>query len=340
MGNRRRLAAGYRFALFAGCLTLCGACAQPELPLTEFHKESIALDAPVRISLRHPSPLAAKRALETAELELVEYEASLKPEGPTSEIARIHDGRNQWTWVSPALAELLRRTRSIAQATDGAFDPTSGALYRLWNFESAFFAPPRPDEIQRARAEVGWWKLQIDPVEPRVRLSGDGTYLYLRRVGRAFLADRVLLRMRVLDIPAARVQIGNIGAAFGGTRKQPWRFSFTTQNQPVFSIKLLQGGVATVQPSTQRDQKGIPHTTLIHPRLGRGLSSETLVSVVASSATLASGGALALHATDQSPEHFLKQHSELQALVLRRGSLEFASTDFPLHWNPGTKPMP
>ena len=100
-------------------------------------------------------------ALDAAEQELYRLDAHLARGTEGSAVYALnHDG----TVIDREAAYLLHASGSIAQATDGAFDPTVAELLDLWGFGSGAgeHRVPSQEEIDAALANVGEKHLHID----------------------------------------------------------------------------------------------------------------------------------------------------------------------------------
>jgi FAD:protein FMN transferase len=141
------------------------------------------------------------------------------------EIARVDEQMSHWrpdsalsrfnaadTGEAHALpgpfAGVLAYALSLAQETDGAFDPTLGALVNLWGF-----GPPGPRadvptdaDIQTARAAGGWRRFQQDGDARWIQPGG--LRLDLSGVAKGFAVDAVSERLTAEDASHHLVEIG------------------------------------------------------------------------------------------------------------------------------------
>ncbi len=135
---------------------------------------------------RHPDCLAAAVA---ARDEVIRLEALVTDWESTGEIARLnaHAGQGPQP-VSPEVEALLRLSQRVSEATDGAFDPTIGALWGLWDFEAA--RVPSPDALSARLPLVGWRALQVG--EGTATLERPGMALTLGGIAQGWAAERAL----------------------------------------------------------------------------------------------------------------------------------------------------
>lgn len=65
--------------------------------------------------------------------------------------------------VDAELYNLITRCIKVSKLTDGAFDITFGALYRIWKFDGSMKTLPTADTIQKYQNRTGYQKIEIDP---------------------------------------------------------------------------------------------------------------------------------------------------------------------------------
>ena len=145
---------------------------------------------------------------------------------PDSEIARFNRaGANEPVAISPDFQLVVRRALEIAEATDGAFDPTVGALVNLWGFgpDGLRHAAPPPEQIAAARATTGWRHLRLAP-DGRLAKDVAALKLDLGAIAKGFGVDRVAALLRERGIENFLVEIGGETLGVGvNAQGEPWR---------------------------------------------------------------------------------------------------------------------
>ena len=115
------------------------------------------------------------------------YEKILSAKDPDSDIYKINSADGSPVTVSPECTEIIKAALSFARESDGAFDPTIGALSTLWDFKTAT-APPNEDKINDALVTVGYENIHINGND--ISLSG-GARLDLGAIAKGFIADKM-----------------------------------------------------------------------------------------------------------------------------------------------------
>jgi len=163
-------------------------------------------------SVRLTPPLEASRAqFEAAiEQELAGIIALFSHWDPSSELSRWNAApAGTWAMSEPFWA-VLDEAMNLAADTDGAADPTLGALVDLWGF-----GPPGPrasglptdDEIGAALAVSGWGRLRMVR-QGRGLVQPGGMRLDLSGVAKGHAVDKVCERLTALGATHHLVEIG------------------------------------------------------------------------------------------------------------------------------------
>src|SRR5204863_5231810 len=108
--------------------------------------------------------------------------------------------------VSPDLFLVLRRAQEVAERSGGAFDVTVGPLVALWRQARKTGILPDPAAIERARALVGWQKVQLDAGTSTVRLAARGMKLDLGGIAKGYAGDEAQAVLKKHGIRRALVE--------------------------------------------------------------------------------------------------------------------------------------
>lgn len=161
---------------------------------------------------------AIRQALDRVVAEMSSWEAN-------SDLCRYNTAApGSWTSLPRDFGTVLACALEVASETDGAFDPTVGALVDLWGFGPAGVRPGPPGRaaIELARMTVGWQRLRFDAASRRVLQPG-GVRLDLSGIAKGYAVDRVALWLEALGVTNYLVEIG--GELRGRGRKPdglPW----------------------------------------------------------------------------------------------------------------------
>lgn len=130
-------------------------------------------------------------------LELVgEYESRWSYFRSESEISAINAAAAEGpVRVRGDLFELLRRSQSLCEETDGAFDLTASPLWELWGFARREGRVPDDAALTEALRLVGMDRIELDPAASTVRFRIAGVRLNLGAIGKGYVVDRCVDRL-------------------------------------------------------------------------------------------------------------------------------------------------
>lgn len=235
-----------------------------------------------------------------------------------------------------AFAEVMRCALEIADASDGAFDPTLGDLVQLWGFGPARGGKGLPDaaSLADARARSGWRRLDragLDDASPSLVQPG-GIALDLSAIAKGHGADRVAAALRARRIDAALVEVG--GELVGYGRKPddaPWRVlieacaedaaALASADAPPLRAATLDG--AAIATSGDRwhafEHAGMRYAHTLDPRSGRALANGPVaVTVIAGDAMRADAWATAMTVLGETAGLALARERDLAVRFLVR----------------------
>lgn len=126
-----------------------------------------------------------------------EIEAQLSIFRDETPIARIRALRPGESLELPSeVFELLQQCCQYAEATGGAFDPTSGPLNRIWRDCRQAGRIPEPGEIEAALERTGIARvLELDAASHSVQVRCAGVEVDLGAIGKGYAIDRIVERL-------------------------------------------------------------------------------------------------------------------------------------------------
>jgi len=163
------------------------------------------------VRLVPPPGLSAEAAREAVEAELARLVACFSHWDPRAELARFNSAPPGFYAVSEPFWNLLNAAMDYADDTDGAVDPTLGALVDLWGFGPPGPRPagdlPTDEEIAEALSRCGWQGLRLNRSARAVQQIG-GMKLDLSGIAKGHAVDRVSDLLTELGATHHLVEIG------------------------------------------------------------------------------------------------------------------------------------
>lgn len=237
-----------------------------------------------------------------------------------------------WHVLPDAFFAVLRCALEVAEASDGAYDPTVAPLVALWGFGADGAGRHRvPDDhaIGAAFAHTGWQRVSIDAAARRALQPG-GIALDLSAIAKGHAVDAVADVLRAQGIDAALVDVGGELAGYG--RKPdgaPWHVlveaSHTDDDEDDEiepCIVVLDGRAAATSGDRWHrfDADGRRYAHTIDPRSGRPVAhGAAAVTVIADDAMHADAWATALSVLGADAGHAFAQARDMAARFVSRG---------------------
>jgi thiamine biosynthesis lipoprotein len=176
--------------------------------------------------------------------------------------------------------------------TQGVLDPTALPLIRLWNYKADTPRIPATQEIDAARARVGWKKVQRAP--GKVFLPEAGMALDFGGFGKEYAVDIAAQIAADHGVPSALVDFGHDLRAVGAPPGRPaWHIGLEDPKNPgssAGSMAIVGKGVASSGDYIRRcviDGKRYGH--IIDPRTGWPVANGCLQATVVAASCLQAG---------------------------------------------------
>jgi FAD:protein FMN transferase len=263
-----------------------------------------------------------------AALELVhELEDQYSIYRPHSELSRLNtQGATVPLPIEHRLFELLQRAIQLSAETEGAFDPTAGAVVALWRACRRDRRLPTDDELAQARQTRGCQKVIFDVENHAISYSDSGVTLNLNAMGKGYALDRAA---EIL------IPLGGDWLMHGGFSSILARGSHGSyEGWPVgirhplfpnreFATVLLQNQAMSTSGSANQffRYQGTRYGHIIDPRTGWPVQTMLAVTVLAPDATLAEALSTAFFVLGvEKAREYCHNHPEVGALLIPASS--------------------
>nr|WP_282571421.1 FAD:protein FMN transferase [Methylonatrum kenyense] len=309
--------------LLAGALLL-GACGQAD-QLQEISGQTMGTTWSAQFVVTADTDTDGLREDLEAALETVNAQMSTYRED--SHLSRFNQSAaGESLELPPEFTVVLMAALELAEATDGAFDPTVGPLVNLWGFgpDGRRTEAPPEEELEAARERVGWQQLEFDMNTRRLTQPGE-VYLDLSSIAKGFAADQLAEVLEGRGIDRYLVGIGGDmrirGDKPGGA---PWRIAIERPDPGARDIHTViePVDVAMATSGSYRNffvdgEQEYSHT--IDPHTGRPVPQDLVsVTVLHDNAKMADGLATAITALGAEAGYRFAREQGLTALLLVR----------------------
>lgn len=285
-------------AMLAICLSCAGCAFKEAAPLMV---TGTTMGTSYRLSLNCDlNPALARQVAESAFRKVDESMSTYRPD---SELMRFNRSAiMKWQPISDEFADVIQASLDIGHFSGGTFDPTIGALVRLWGFVGGEVpkTTPHADEVEALLAQSGLANLELRADQRLVRRRSDFA-LDLSAVAKGFAVD---LAIQGFEDNACHNLLLELGGEVGVRGSRPdgsaWTVGIESPNQAggvTRALRLVDEAIAT--SGDYRNQvtiQGRVYSHTIDPSTGRPVShSLASVSVIATSVMRADALATALN---------------------------------------------
>lgn len=202
---------------------------------------------------------------------------------PQSDLGRLNASLQPAVTVDAGFGRELREVwdvaRDVAQASDGAFDPTIWPFKKLWQDAQKTQVLPSALQLAQAAKTVGYQKIVLS-AETQVERP-IGTMLDLGGVVKGYGVDRIVKMLREKGISNGLVQIGGEIRVFGVPESGVWRLGVQDplDMNKLFGVIAPKGEASVSTSGNYRQPIEIGGTTYYHifnPQTGQPISTELL----------------------------------------------------------------
>ena len=244
------------------------------------------MGCPCEIRVYAARKTIAKQAIDAAIAEIDRLDRKYTLYRDDSLLAQINSsaGSGQQISVDEETAGLLDYADQEYQFSEGLFDITLGALWRVWDFHSGRL--PDPTAISAALNVTGWHKVSWR--RPDLCLPIDGSALDLGGIVKEYAADRGVVMLRQHQIEHGLVDLGGdlsvLGPRPDGSGWSTGIRNPASPNQAIAVIDLQSGGLATSGDYERcLEIDGLRYGHIINPTTGWPVQGHASISVQASS---------------------------------------------------------
>ena len=333
--HQQTMPAAAKFTVLALVLLLAGGCERAPRGLLELHGATMGTAYSVKVA-RPPARLDAENLEAGVEAVLERVNASMSNWRDDAEISQFnHSSTTGWVPVSAELAEVVAAAQEVSRASGGAFDVTVAPLVELWGFGPSWRLPALPpqDELERARARVGYDRIEVRSAPPALRKRTADATIDLAAIAKGYGVDAVADWIEGRHGTDYLVEIGGELRARGrNPRGQPWRVGI---ERPLDDGRAIERVIALGDRAmaTSGDYRnffeidGRRYSHEIDPRTGRPIPDRLAgVTVVTDTCMRADAWATALMVLGPEAGLALARERGMAALFIVRSGAGFTET--------------
>ena len=260
-------------------------------------REEAIMGTSIVVELWADERAAGEAAISAVMDEMHRIDRAMSPFKEDSELSRINREAHQAPVpVSAEMARLIVRAAEFSELSGGAFDITYAAVGHLYDYRNR--VRPSDEELEKARAAIGWRGLVLDSQARTVRFARAGMRIDLGGFAKGHAVDNAAAILRRRGIAHAMVSAGGDSRVIGDRRGRPWTIGIRDPRRPgqVAAMLPLEDVSISTSGDYERyfDADGTRFHHLIDPATGKspreiqsvtiladdGLTSEALSKIV------------------------------------------------------------
>lgn len=282
-------------------LVLCAASRTAVAAQTRYEFSEVHMGMPVRIVMYAPNDSTARHAARAAFARIAYLDAMMSDYRPDSELNRLNASAGTGTWfkVSPELFEVLSLALEIAEASDGAFDPTVGPFVALWREARKSGRLPAKASLDSARELVGSRLIALDTAGHAVVLRRRGMRLDLGGIAKGYIVQAASEIMWRIGTSATLVAAGgDVVVGDSPPHHAGWTIWAEGATDGIAGAEALSNRAVSSSGSTFQfvEIDGVKYSHVIDTRRGLGSDIPAITHVIARHGAISDGVATALSA--------------------------------------------
>lgn len=246
------------------------------------------MDTYVSITVVSESEQDSQDAIEQAFAAIESFGNRINFYSDKSELAMINrSAGTEGVSVSTETLDIIDKAVFVADASNGAFDPTIGPLIQLWNFHEP--VKPRSDDVKSRLPLVNYRHVSIDKDRDVVMLKEKNMLLDLGGIAKGYATDIAVDVLKKNGISSGLVAIAGDIRAFGSKPGgKPWNIGIRNPRQKNRADEIIAKIQMTDKAiSTSGDyerffiQDGVRYHHLLNPETGFPATTCRSVSIIA-----------------------------------------------------------
>jgi thiamine biosynthesis lipoprotein len=260
----------------------------------------------------------------------------------TSELSTVSKNAGKgYQTCSPALWDILIRSREAYESSLHSFDISIGPLSSLWRAKRKIQMFPDSVEVKETLELVGLYKILWNFQNHQISIPQKGMKLDLGGIAKGYVAQKVIDFLKRNGIDAALADAGgDIAMSKSAPGNNGWLVGVnipeTTDDLLKKKLSLTNQSVATSGDAYQYiEHNGRKYSHIIDPRTGYGVEFQRNVTVIAKDGTVADwlATACSILTIREAKKICKKQHAALFISSVEKGTIKVYQTKaFKHYW--------
>ncbi|MDH4227108.1 MAG: FAD:protein FMN transferase [Deltaproteobacteria bacterium] len=200
----------------------------------------------VQIDLKDENLVAADKAF----AEIDRLEKLLSSYIASSDVSKVSSNAGKGpVKVSAETIEVVKTALLVAEKSNGAFDPTIGALAKLWGFSGETKTVPDEEEIKKLLPLVNYKNVKINEAASTIELKNRGMVLNLGGVAKGYIVGRAFTVLKKSGVKWAIVHAGGDMYLYQDSRMmEPFKIGVKNPlatDKLIGTLKVTAGAIST-----------------------------------------------------------------------------------------------
>ena len=211
---------------------------------------------------------------------------------PGSDVDRINQlAGKQIVHISEPTRKVLETAMTVAEKTDGLFDPTIGVLKNLWAFDSESPSVPNKDRIAETLKKVDYHQIKME--DHQVKLMQKGMAIDLGGLAKGYIIDSAVQKLSDAGITAGIVDAGGDLRTWGHKQDgSPWKIGIRhPRSQNMALLGVIYADVSSIATSGDYErfffENGKRYHHLLNPKTGYPANGCVSVTIMTETAMMA-----------------------------------------------------
>lgn len=209
-----------------------------------------------------------------------------------SDTSRISLNAGKTVKVSPDTVTVLKKAVMVAEVSDGAFDPTVGALAKVWGLSGEKGVVPSETEIKKLLPLIDWRKIIIDEPEGMAGLAAKGMSINLGGVAKGYIAWKAAEAVKAKGIRRCIIKAGGDMYVFqdAADKSQPFIIGIQhPRSKALLGEAYVNSGAVSTSGDYERffEKAGVRYHHILDPKTGFPARRSMSVTIVSKDPTLA-----------------------------------------------------
>lgn len=237
--------------------------------------------------------IQGNKLVDMAIAEVVRIENLISEWQPHTQISQVNlNAGIKPVKVDKEVFDLTKRAIAYSKMTEGAFDISTAAMDRIWQFDGSMDTLPSPLAIKKSIENVNYKDILLDSIHSTIYLKKKGMKIGFGSIGKGYAADKGRELMQKNMVQAGIIDASGDIATWGTQpNHKPWLIGIQNpfrRNKIIKILKLKEAAVATSGSYEKYAEiDGIRYSHIINPKTGYPATGLTSVTICGPSAEFA-----------------------------------------------------